>query len=119
MTDPPTIRFDDALPISAAVDEIAGCPGVDGVFVGPYDLSLSLGRPLVVDDEVVAAIATVVASARRLGELAGAYSGNRALEPLLPPLDRRLRLRRRGLDQNGLASRDAAHAGALRGLGGR
>ncbi|RAV76533.1 HpcH/HpaI aldolase family protein, partial [Aerococcus loyolae] len=29
----------------AAVDEIAGLPGVDAVFVGPFDLSVALGLP--------------------------------------------------------------------------
>lgn len=71
----------------AAAADIAGCPGVDGVFVGPYDLSLSLGRPAVVDDEVVAAIHQVVAVAREAGVLAGAFSGNRDLDGLLPDLD--------------------------------
>lgn len=70
-----------------AVDDIAGCPGVDGLFVGPYDLSLSLGRPSVVDAEVVAAIGTVTRTARRHGLLAGAFSANRDLDRLLPELD--------------------------------
>ena len=70
-----------------SVEEIAGCPGVDGVFVGPYDLSLSLGRPSVVDDEVVAALHRVAATARGAGRLAGAFSGNRDLDGRLPDLD--------------------------------
>lgn len=70
-----------------AVEDIAGCPGVDGVFVGPYDLSLSLGRPSVVDDEIVAAIHRVAAVARGAGVLTGAFSGNRDLDGLLPELD--------------------------------
>lgn len=71
----------------AAVDDIAGCPGVDGVFVGPYDLSLSLGRPSVVDEEVVAAIHHVAGTARAHGVLVGAFSANRDLDPRLPELD--------------------------------
>ncbi len=71
----------------AAVEEIAGCPGVDGVFVGPYDLSLSLGAPSVLHPSVVEAIATVTASARRHGVLAGVFSGNRELDVLLPEVD--------------------------------
>lgn len=70
-----------------AAADIAGCPGVDGVFVGPYDLSLSLGRPSVVDEEVVTAIHHVVATARGAGVLAGAFSGSRDLDGLLPELD--------------------------------
>ncbi|GGK83238.1 HpcH/HpaI aldolase family protein [Ornithinimicrobium pekingense] len=71
----------------AAVRDIAGCAGVDGVFVGPYDLSLSLGRPSVVDDELVAAVHRVVSTAREAGVLGGAFSGNRDLDGLLPDLD--------------------------------
>lgn len=67
--------------------DIAGCPGVDGVFVGPYDLSLSLGRPSVVDDEVVAAIHHVAATARSADVLVGAFSANRDLDGRLPKLD--------------------------------
>jgi 4-hydroxy-2-oxoheptanedioate aldolase len=71
----------------AAVQEIAGCPGVDGVFVGPYDLSLSLGRDSVLDQEVVTAVATVARAARRHRVLVGAFAGDRRLQPLLPALD--------------------------------
>lgn len=67
--------------------EIAATPGVDGLFVGPYDLSLALGRPGPTDEEVVAAIATVASVARERGVLAGAFSGSRDLDPLLPALD--------------------------------
>lgn len=66
------------------VEAIAAVPGVDGVFVGPYDLSLSLGRPGVTDEQVVAAVARVREAARRAGVLAGAFSGSRELDPLLP-----------------------------------
>jgi 4-hydroxy-2-oxoheptanedioate aldolase len=71
----------------AAAEGIARRPGVDGVFVGPYDLSLSLGRPSVVDPEVVAGIRRVAQVAAGAGVLAGAFSGSRELDPLLPPLD--------------------------------
>jgi 4-hydroxy-2-oxoheptanedioate aldolase len=66
------------------VETIAALPGVDGVFVGPYDLALSLGRPGVTDPEVVEAIGRVHRAARRAGVLSGAFSGDRALDPLLP-----------------------------------
>ena len=71
----------------AALEGIAGCAGVDGVFVGPYDLSLSLGRPSVLDDDVVAAIHRVADAARYAGGLAGAFAGNRELDRRLPELD--------------------------------
>lgn len=70
-----------------AARSMAGTPGVDGLFVGPYDLSLALGRPGPVDEEVVAAIRTVVDAAREHGVLAGAFSGSRDLDPRLPALD--------------------------------
>lgn len=70
-----------------SVADIAGCPGVDGVFVGPYDLSLSLGRPSVVDEEVVAAIHHVAATAREKDVLVGAFSADRDLDGQLPALD--------------------------------
>lgn len=47
------------------VDAIAATPGVDALFVGPFDLSLSMGRPGLVDDPaVVEAIAKVEAAGR-------------------------------------------------------
>lgn len=66
---------------------IAATPGVDGLFVGPYDLSLALGRPGPTDEQVVAAIGTVASAAREHGVLAGVFSGSRDLDPLLPSLD--------------------------------
>ncbi|AXH97427.1 HpcH/HpaI aldolase family protein [Ornithinimicrobium avium] len=66
------------------VGAIAALDGVDGLFVGPYDLSLSLGRPGPTDAAVVAAAARVREAARAHGVLAGAFSGDRALDALLP-----------------------------------
>ena len=44
----------------ANIDEIAATSGVDAIFVGPFDLSLSMGRPgKVADPDVVKAISTV------------------------------------------------------------
>lgn len=56
------------------VDEILAVPGVDGVFIGPYDLSASYGvmgelrHPL-----VLAAMQRVVAAARASGKAAGVH----------------------------------------------
>ncbi len=48
------------------IDEIALVEGIDAVFVGPYDLSASMGRTGEVDHpEVVAAIEKVAATCRR------------------------------------------------------
>nr|WP_237707490.1 aldolase/citrate lyase family protein [Serinicoccus profundi] len=69
----------------ADVEQIAALPGVDGVFVGPYELSLSLGRPGVTDEQVVSAIGRVREAAVAAGLLTGIFSGDRELDALLPP----------------------------------
>ena len=58
------------------LDAIAATPGVDGLFVGPADLGLSLGFPpgAQVPDGVMAAIGDVVAACRRHGVIPGAAS---------------------------------------------
>jgi 4-hydroxy-2-oxoheptanedioate aldolase len=59
------------------VDEIASTPGVDGLFVGPVDLGLSLGFPLDFTGSaagVVEATDRVVAAAARAGKFAGSVS---------------------------------------------
>ncbi|TVV76725.1 HpcH/HpaI aldolase family protein [Sphingomonas solaris] len=55
------------------VDAIAATPGVDGLFVGPVDLALSLGlgAALVMPDAVKAAIDKVVAACRRHDVVSG------------------------------------------------
>jgi 2-keto-3-deoxy-L-rhamnonate aldolase RhmA len=70
-----------------AVDEILGTDGVDGVFVGPYDLALSLGHSSVLDEPVVAAVRSVVANARARGRIAGAFAGNPRLAAELSQVD--------------------------------
>lgn len=71
----------------AAVDEIAEVDGVDGLFVGPYDLSLSLGEASVTTDRMVAAISRVAEAARGRGRTFGVFSGNPRLTALLPEVD--------------------------------
>jgi len=70
-----------------AVEEILATPGVDGVFVGPYDLSLSLGLSSVLCPELLAAATDVIDAARACGRLAGAFAGHAELAAQLPPLD--------------------------------
>ncbi len=63
----------------ANVDEIVGTPGVDAVFIGPSDLSVSLGLPPSYDQdaaEFVAAVASVEAACKRHGVVAGVFGGN-------------------------------------------
>lgn len=69
------------------VDEIAAVPGVDGLFVGPYDLALSHGTTvdaLLDDTSPDGPLARVVAAAARQGILVGAFAGG-------PEVARRLR----------------------------
>jgi 2-keto-3-deoxy-L-rhamnonate aldolase RhmA len=70
-----------------ALDDILGVEGVDGTFIGPYDLSLSLGQKPVVDDAVVAAIVSVIDRTRARGRISGIFTGNRELTGLLPAVD--------------------------------
>lgn len=57
----------------ANLDAIAATPGVDGLFVGPVDLALSLGLgvQLQMGREVLAAVDEVVAACRRHGKISG------------------------------------------------
>jgi len=60
--------------------------GVDGVFIGPYDLSMSLGcRPG--EPEVMAAIASVIETARSAGKIVGMFAGRPDLLEVGPELD--------------------------------
>ncbi len=59
----------------AAVDEICATPGIDGVFVGPSDLSIALANGGTVDPhgrEVEEALTRVVAAAQAAGKFVGA-----------------------------------------------
>jgi 4-hydroxy-2-oxoheptanedioate aldolase len=60
----------------ANLDVIAAVPGVDGLFVGPVDLALSmgLGPALEMRDEVLASIERVVSACRRHQKISGSAS---------------------------------------------
>jgi 4-hydroxy-2-oxoheptanedioate aldolase len=61
------------------VEEIAATPGLDGLFVGPSDLSITLSRGAGIDKlgkETLAAMKRVSAAAGRNGLVAGAFGGN-------------------------------------------
>ncbi|MGE0008877.1 MAG: HpcH/HpaI aldolase/citrate lyase family protein [Parvibaculaceae bacterium] len=60
------------------LDRIAATPGLDGLFVGPNDLSISLGFGLGKDlriPKLEAAIKSVAAAARKNALVAGAFGG--------------------------------------------
>ena len=59
------------------LDDILGVDGIDGVFVGPYDLSINLsgGKVGGADDpDVIDALPKIVASARKHGKISGIYA---------------------------------------------
>lgn len=61
------------------VDGIAAVPGVDILFVGPFDLGNALGYPITgptMRPELEAAIATVLTAAQKAGKKAGIYCSN-------------------------------------------
>jgi 2-keto-3-deoxy-L-rhamnonate aldolase RhmA len=61
------------------IENICRVPGVEGIFIGPYDLSASLGKPgQVTDADVQNAIGKVIDAGRREAKLIGAFSGNDA-----------------------------------------
>jgi 4-hydroxy-2-oxoheptanedioate aldolase len=57
-----------------AVAEIAATPGIDGIFVGPSDLSLSATGRL--GGEIAALVETVASACRRAGIIAGIACGD-------------------------------------------
>jgi 2-dehydro-3-deoxyglucarate aldolase len=58
----------------ASIEEILDVPGIDGTFIGPYDLSLSMGLPGQLDHpDIVAACKTVLAATRARGLAAGIH----------------------------------------------
>jgi 2-keto-3-deoxy-L-rhamnonate aldolase RhmA len=69
-----------------AAAAIVGVDGVDGIFIGPYDLSMSLGcRPG--EPEVMAAIHSVVETVRAAEKIAGMFAGRPDLLAVGPTLD--------------------------------
>jgi 2-keto-3-deoxy-L-rhamnonate aldolase RhmA len=69
------------------LEDILGTDGVDGVFIGPYDLSLSLGQKSALDDSVVSAITSVIDRTRERGRITGIFTGNRQLTGAIPDVD--------------------------------
>ncbi len=62
----------------AAVDAIAAVPGVSQLFVGPYDLALTLGTTvpaLLADDSDGSPLRRIVRAAAENGLIAGAFAG--------------------------------------------
>lgn len=77
----PMIEHIDAV---TEADGIASIEGVDAIFVGPYDLSASMGLAGQFDKkEVVQAIEKIVSAAKKCGKSAGFHSVSAEIEPAL------------------------------------
>lgn len=62
------------------LDAILDTPGLDGLFIGPNDLAVSLGHdPMKPGPEVDAAIARIVAAGRQRGLICGIFCANAAV----------------------------------------
>jgi 2-keto-3-deoxy-L-rhamnonate aldolase RhmA len=69
------VQIEHALAVEA-VEEILALDGLDGVFIGPYDLSGSYGVPGdIKDPRVQEAIRRVVVAAQKAGKPAGIFAG--------------------------------------------
>ena len=74
-----TMAMIETLPALGNLDEIMSTPGLDAIYVGPADLSISLGHPPSGDPtipEVVEAMDTILAAAKRNGVVAGSHCAN-------------------------------------------
>ena len=60
-----------------AIDEIAALDGVDGIFVGPYDLSISMGIPGEFDNPAFQeALDRILSACRRADKFCILFTGN-------------------------------------------
>lgn len=59
------------------IEEIASIEGVDGIFIGPYDLSIALGKPAQFSDpEFTAAIDRILRACKDAGKFAFIYGSS-------------------------------------------
>lgn len=59
------------------IEEIVSIEGVDGIFLGPYDLSIGMGRPAQFDDpEFLQAVARVLKACKAAGKFSFIYTGS-------------------------------------------
>ena len=111
-----TVVFVQAEHVDAvrAINDIVAVPGLDGIFVGPFDLSASMGKPGQVNDpEVVAAIEQVGAAARGAGLALGFFGV--APESVAPWMTRGFSLIACGVDLMMLGTKAREIVAALRG----
>lgn len=97
------------------LDEILSVPGIDAVYVGPADLSLSLGcRPRLdqTDPPVVEAQRTIAAACMRYGIVAGIHNNTTAYAQKM--IDEGFRFVTLASDSRFLAARASEETAALR-----
>jgi 4-hydroxy-2-oxoheptanedioate aldolase len=97
------------------LDDILTTPGVDAAYVGPADLSLSMGkRPGLdwTDPEMVEAQKTIAAACKRHGVVAGIHTGS--VEYALKMIEDGYRFVTLASDSRMLAQRAAADVAAVR-----
>lgn len=59
------------------IEEIAAIDGVDGIFVGPFDLSISLGKPAQFDDPVIKnAISRILEACKKANKMAFIFTND-------------------------------------------
>ncbi len=62
------------------IEEIVNIEGVDGIFVGPYDLSIGMGKPAQFDDpEFINAVDRVIKACKDAGKFSFIYTGDNAV----------------------------------------
>jgi len=67
--------------------DILAVPGVDGVFFGPYDFSMSAGHPGPGSQDTITALRHVISLTREAGTFAGFMAGQPELLALAPEAD--------------------------------
>lgn len=59
------------------IEEIVSMDGIDGIFVGPFDLSIALGKPCQFNDsEVVSGIKKVLDTCKKYGKIAMVFAAD-------------------------------------------
>lgn len=98
------------------IDDILAVPGIDGVFVGPYDLSASMGKTgQVADPDVQACIERVTACARGRNIPLGIFGATP--EAVRPWIDQGYTLIAVGMDTFLFSTAATGVAAALKGAG--
>ena len=60
------------------IEEITQIEGVDGIFIGPFDLSVALGRPAVFDDKFQESIQRILNACKKAGKFAMIFANDAA-----------------------------------------